>query len=144
MKNPDSWQYSDEGWLDHQISLEILYDGYRKIIDQSFSESNDLGDMLRFLPGVVVQQPLSMQGMVDLYRIKPSFWERLIKSNMGLLIPIQHGLFIRYTLDDYLSDLLRTPGRSQLYHCDSKLQYISICRQFLSLLDQSNVFDLRS
>ena len=47
----------------------ILFDGYRKMFDQSFSKSNDLGVMLKFLPGVVVQIYMSVQGMADLYRI---------------------------------------------------------------------------
>jgi hypothetical protein len=59
-----------------------MFDGYRKMIDQSFSTSKDLADMLRFLPGVVVQKPLGMQGMADLYRIKPDFLEGFIKSTI--------------------------------------------------------------
>jgi hypothetical protein len=146
------------------------------MIDQSFSKSKDLGDMLRFLPGVVVQKLLSMQGMVDLYRIKQESLERLIKSAIEPLRPSSepltksatgplkpssksltksaieplrpssktHDLYPRYILDGYLSGLLQDPDRSQLYHCDPELQHISICRQFLSLLDRSNFFDLQS
>ena len=76
------------------------------MIDQSFYKSKDLGDMLRFLPGVVVQKNLSMQGMADLYRVKPDFLERLIKS-IELLTPSPHDLYPCYQLDDYLSGFLQ-------------------------------------
>ena len=100
--------------------------------------------MLRFLPGVVVQKHLSMQGMADLYRMKPDFLERLIKSTIEPLRPLYHHPYPRYILDDYLSGLLQDRDRSQLYYCDPELQHTSICRQFSSLLDRSNVFDLHS
>ena len=111
------------------------------MIDQSFSKSKDLGDMLRFLPGVVVQRNLSMQGMTELYRVKLEFLERLIKS-IELLTPalFSHG----YRLDNYLYGFLQDRDRSQLYHCDLEFQHISICRQILSLSYQSNVFDLQT
>ena len=121
--------------------FKILFDGYRKMIDQSLLKSKELGDLLRFLPGVVVQMVLSLQGMADLYRIKPDFLERLRKSTIE---PIRPYIFPRYALDDHLSGLLQDRERSQLYYCDPMLQHISICRQFLSLLDRSNVFDLLS
>ena len=125
------------------------FDQYRKMFDQSLSNSKDLGDMLRFLPGIVVQKNLSMQGMADLYRIKPVFLERLIKPIELLLRPSGHGLYYpryypRYILDDYLSGFLQDRDRSQHYYCDPKPQHTSICRQILSLLDQSNVFDSQS
>ena len=131
-----------------EVSLEgkfnILFDGYRKMLDQSFCKSNDLADMLRFLPGVVVQRSLSLQGMADLYRIKPEFLERLIKSNIKpLKLALDHPSD-PYVLDDYLSGLLQDRDRSQRYYCDPELQHTSICRQILSLLNQSNVFDLQS
>ena len=110
------------------------------MIDQTFSKSKDLGDMFRFLPGVVVQKNLSMQGMVGLYRIKADFLERLIKS----IEPLTPDLFHSYTLDDYLSSFLQDRDRSQLYYRDPELHHISICRQILSLLDHSNVFDDQS
>ena len=113
------------------------------MIDQSFYKSKDLGDMLRFLPGVVVQKGLSMQGMADLYKIEPEFLEHLIKS----IEPLRRSprdLYPRYVLDDYLSDFLQDRDRSQLYYCDLDLQHISICRQILSLSYQSNIFDLQS
>ena len=120
-----------------------MFDGYRKIFDQSLSKSKDLGNILRFLPGVVVQKALSMQGMADLYGIEPDFLERLIKS-IELLRPSlsdsESYSYSRYMLDDYLSGFLQDQGRSQLYYCDPELQHISICRQILSLLDRSNVF----
>ena len=137
-----SWVYRDQP-LDDLISLrdkfKILFDGYRKMIDQSFSKSKDLGDMLRFLPGVAVQKALSMQGMADLYRIKPDFLKFL--KSIELLRPY---IYLGYILDDYLSSFLKDRDRSQHYYCDPELQHISICRQILSLSHQSNVFDLQS
>ena len=124
--------------------FKILLDGYRKMIDQPFSKSKELGDVLRFLPGVVVQMDLSLQGMADLYRIKPDFLERLIKSTIEPLKPVYNVPLPIYALDDYLSGLLQNRERSQLYYCDPILQHISICRQFLSLLDRLDVFELQS
>ena len=121
-----------------------MLDPYRKTFDQSLSNSEDLGNMLRLLPGVVVQKNLSLQGMAVLYRIKPDFLERFIKP-IELLRP-EDGFKLyprRYMLDDYLSGFLQDRDRSQLYYCDPELQHISICRRILSLLDQSNVFDLQ-
>ena len=86
----------------------ILSDGYRKMFDQSsFSKSKDLGDMLRFLSGVVVQNHMSVQGMADLYNIKPDVLERFIKStieplrtsNSEALHPTGCSEDPRYTLD---------------------------------------------
>jgi hypothetical protein len=133
----------------HRIraKFEIMFDGYQKIFDQSFSKSKDfgdLGDLLRFLPGVVVQKRMSMQGMVDLYRIKPDLLERLIKSTIEPLTPTHASRYFLYKLDGYLSGFLQDRDRSQLYYCDPMLQHISICRHFLSLLDGSNAFDLQS
>ena len=110
------------------------------MIDQTFSKSKDLGDMFRFLPGVVVQKNLSVQGMADLYKVKPDFLKRL--KSIELLRP--RGLLPGYVLDDYLSALLQDRDRSHLYYCDPELQHISICRQILSLSYQSNVFGLQS
>ena len=126
--------------------FKILYDGYRKTFDQSLSNSKDLGDMLRLLPGVVVQKALSMQGMADLYRIKPDFLERLIDSIGLLSLPVsfRYSNFTAYKLDDNLSWFLQDRDRSQLNYCDPELQHISICRQILSLSYQSNVLDLQS
>ena len=122
-----------------------MFDQYRKTFDQSLSNSEELGNMLRLLPGVVVQKDLSMQGMADLYKIKPDFLERFIKP-IELLRPSARAddLYPRYTLDDYLSGFLHDRDRSQLQYCDPELQHISICRQILSSLDQSNVYGLRS
>ena len=110
------------------------------MFDQSFSKSKDLGDILKLLPGVVVQNPISMQGMADLYRIKPELLARLFKSDIE---PLKLSCYIpsQYELDDYLSGFLQDRDRSQLYYCDPMLQHISICRQFLSLLDGSSTFD---
>ena len=100
--------------------------------------------MLRFLPGVVVQEHMSIEGMADLYRIRPDLLERLIKN---FFKPVE--LFpSHYILDDHLFAFLRDRDRSQLYYCDptGMLQHISICRHFLSLLDGlgSNALDLQS
>ena len=125
--------------LDEEFSdrFGILFDGYRKMIDQSFSKSKDLGDILRFLPGVVVQKHLTMEGMAVLYRIKADLLERLIKLAFKA-----NGFSNNFTLNGYLSDLLKDRDRSQLYYCDLELQHISICRQLLSLLDRSKDFSL--
>jgi hypothetical protein len=118
--------------------LKILFDGYRKMFDQSLFKSKDLGDMLRSLPGVVVQKKMSMQGMADLYRIKPDLFEHL-RSTIDPLKKSYSG----YILKDYFSVFLQDQDRSQLYYCDPMLQHISICRQFLSLLDGSDASDLK-
>ena len=109
------------------------------MFSHSFSNSKDLDDMLRFLPGVVVQKHLSLQGMADLYRIKPDLLERLIKS----IEPLKRSSCSRFKfiLNDYL---LRDRDHSRFYYCDPMLQRISICRHFLSLLDGSNALDLQS
>ena len=142
-KHPNSWNYSTES--DRiRAKFKILLDEYRKMLDQLFSKSKDLGDMLRFLPGVVVQKHMSMQGMAKLYRIKPDLLERLINSAIEALIP-SPAFYPRYILDDYLSGFLQDQDRSQLYYCDPILQHISICRHFL-LADRPNAldFDLQS
>jgi hypothetical protein len=144
--NPNSWQYGSQSF-DDLIGLidkfKILFDGYRKMFDQSFSKSKELGDLLRFLPGVVVQKHMNMQEMGDLYRIKPDLLERLINSSIE---PLKASPSSRYILDDYLSCFLQDGDRSQHYYCDPMLQHISICCYFLSLLDASgsNAFDLHS
>ena len=117
-----------------------LFDEYRKMFDQLLSKSKDLADMLRLLPGVVVQKHMSMEGMAHLYRIKPELLERLIKFTMEPLKPSPP----HYILDGYMSGFLRDQDRSQLYYCDPMLQHISICRHVLTLLDGSNAFDLQS
>ena len=137
--------------------FKIMFDGYRKMFDHSLSKkkmfdhslskSQDLGDMLRFLPGVVVQKRVSMQGMVDLYRIKPDLLEPLIKSIFiePLLVRSSHTPYLLcFILDGYLSGFLQDRDRSQHYFCDPMLQHISICRHILSLLDKSNAFGLQS
>jgi hypothetical protein len=110
------------------------------MFDQLFSNSKDLDDMLRFLPGVVVQNRMGIQGMAYLYKIKSDLLKRLINFTIEPLKPSPP----QYKLDDYLSDFLQDRDRSQLYYCDPMLQHISICRQILSLLDGSNAFDLQS
>ena len=82
LTNPNSWHDYANLKSDHdriRVKIKILLDGYRTMLDQSLSKSKDLGDMLRFLPGVVVQNPISMKGMADLYRIKPDLLDCLIK-----------------------------------------------------------------
>ena len=132
--------------LDVRIRAKFkkLLDGYRKMFDQSLSKSNDLGDILRSLPGVVaMQNNMSMQGMADLFRIKPDLLERLIRSNIEPLKPAHVSPTFRYRLDGYLSGFLQDRDRSQHYYCDPILQHISICRHILLLLDGSNAFDLQ-
>ena len=153
--NDDDYWREDPWEADIRIlrdKFKILFDGYRKMFDQyrktfdqSLSNSKDLDDMLRFLPGVVVQKDLSIRGMAVLYRTTPEFLERFIKP-IELLRPSvwDDVLYLRYSLDDYLSGFLQDRDRSQHYYCDLKLQHISICHQILSLLDRSNDFDLQS
>ena len=141
--DPHSRKYLDHSDIDkteYISKFKRMFDGYRKMFDQSISKSKDLSEVLRLLPGVAVQKQISMQGMADLYRIKPDFVERLIKSSIltEQLIPS------RYIFDVYLSSFLRDRERSQLYYCDPMFQHISICRHFLSLMDGSNAFDLHS
>jgi hypothetical protein len=125
------WQTSDGD------KFKILFDGYRKMFDQSLSKSRDLGDILKFLSGIVVQKdPISMEGMADLYGIKPDLLGRLIKSPIEPLKLSYPG----YILDDYLSGFLQDRDRSQLYYCDPTLQHISICRHILSFLDPSKAY----
>jgi hypothetical protein len=114
------------------------------MFDQSISKSKDLGDILKFLPGVVVQEHMSMQGMANLYRIKPDLLERLIKSTIMIEQLELKRLPSHYILDNYLSGFLRDRDRSQLYYRDPMLQHISICHHFLSFLDGSNASDLQS
>ena len=130
-----------------EVKLKKLFDGYRKKFDQSFStcKSKDLGDMIKLLPGVVVQKEMSMQGMAVLYKIKSDLLGRLIKSTtIGPPRLPRVSLIPRYRLDGYLSGFLQDRDRSQLYYCDPMLQHIFICRQFLLLLDRSNALDLQS
>ena len=146
--NSYEWDYYSKfiSELDDRVraKYKTLFDQYRKMFDQSISKSKDLGDMLRFLPGVVVQKSMSMQGMADLYRIKPDLLERLIKSTI-MIEPLRLSPSSHYILDDYLSGFLQDRDRSQHYYCDPILQHISICRYFLSLvLNGSNGFDLQS
>ena len=119
-----------------RVKFKILLFGYRRMFDESLSKSKDLGDMLRFLPGVVVQRRMSIQGMALLYRIKPDLLKRLIKSTIDPLKPSPSD----YILDDYLSRFLQDRDRSHLYYCNPTLQHIFICRHFLSLLDRFNAF----
>ena len=125
----------------HQAKFNIL-DEYRKMVDQShsYSTSKDLGDMLMFLPGVVVQKHMSIQGMADLYRIKPELLERLIK----FFFEPPETSPSHYILDNYLSGFLQDRDRSKQYYCDPISQHISVCRHFLSFLDGSNALYYQS
>ena len=129
----------DDVSLDEEFSdrYKMMFDGYRKMIDQSLSKSKDLGDILRFLPGVVVHRGLTLEAMVVLYKIKADFLERLTEPAFEKI-----GSFY-IMLNGYLSELLQDRDRSQLYYCDPELQHISICRQLLSLLDRSHDFGLQ-
>ena len=139
--------YSSQWDLDEtefRAQFKIMLDGYRKMFDQSLSKSKDLGDMLRLLPGVVVQKEfLSMQGMTELYGIKPDLLECLNKSIIEPL-RLRPSYNSRFKLDDYLSGFLQDRDRSQLYYCDPILQHISICRHILSLLVGTKALDLES
>ena len=137
------YSYPDVDKIEFRAKFKKLFDEYRRIFDQSFSKSKDLGDVLRFLPGVVVQKSMSMQGMADLYRIKPDLLERLNKSIIEPLKPSSKS-HPRYIMDDYLSGFLQDRDRSQLYYCDPILQHIYICRHVLSLLGGSSASDLQS
>ena len=106
--NPNSLRYPAYFALSVQIrpKFKTLFDRYRKMFDQSISKSKDLGDMLRSLPGVVVQKHASVQGMADLYRIKLEFLERLVKSTIE---PLKPSTYSCYVLDGYLSGFLAGP-----------------------------------
>ena len=139
MPSPSSAQSDDR----IRVRFKILLDKYRRMFDQLLlSKPKDLGAMLRFLPGIVVQEHMSIQGMAVLYRIEPDLLKRLIKFTIDPLKPSPS----HYIMDDYLSGFLQDRDRSQLYYCDPMLQHISICRHFLSLLDESEAynFDLLS
>ena len=127
-----------------RVKFKILVDGYRKMFDQSLSKSKDLDDTLRFLPDIVVLGDISIQGMVDLYKIKPDLLKRLIESTVELLRPSPLPTSFHYKLDGYLSEFLQNKDRARLYYRDPILQHISICRRFLSFLDGSNAFELNS
>ena len=96
--------YSTQSDVDDLIraKFKILLNGYQKIFDRTFSKSKYLGDMLRFLPGVVVQKRMSIRGMAHLYRIEPDLLERLTKSTIEPLRPsyIIHPRYI-YKLDNW-------------------------------------------
>ena len=135
LTNPESFHW-DKSDLDDRIMIKfkILVDGCRKMFDQSLSKSKDLGGMLRFLPGVVVQNPISKEAMADLYKIKPDLLDRLVKY---FIEPLKSSSSSDYKLDDHLSGFLQDRERCQFYYCDPILQHISICLHFMSLLDLS-------
>ena len=136
LTNPNSWydylNLRSDLYDRIRVKFIILVDRCRKMLDESLSKSKDLGDILKLLPGVVMQNEIGMQAMADLYRIEPDLLDRLVKSPIE---PLKIARFDTYTLDEYLSDFLQDRDRSQLYYCDPILQHISICRHFLSLLN---------
>ena len=105
------------------------------MFNQPLFNSKDLGDMLKLLPGVVVQKELSAEKMAVLYRIEPVLLRRFINSTLRRFESSYTNGITRYKLDDYLSGFLQDSDRSQLYYCDPMLQHISICRHILSLKD---------
>ena len=138
-RDPEPWlSYANLKWgANGEIGVKFkkLLDGYRKMFDQSLSKSKDLGNILKLLPGVVVQSAIGMRGMADLYRIEPDLLDRVIKSPIELL---KNGRVVNKSvllLDEYLSGFLQDRGRSQLHYRDPILQHISICRHFMSLLN---------
>ena len=142
MRSSNSW-HDDDGI---GVKFNVLFDAYRKLFDRLLSKSKDLGDIVRFLPGIVVQMDyISKRGMAELYRIKPDLLKRLIKSPIEPLrldfSDSEFGHGSGYVLDDYLSGFLQEQDRSQLYYCDPILQHTSICRHFLFLLDARNASD---
>ena len=147
LADPNGWKNFPH-WkteLEHdQASLicNTLFDECRKMLDQSFSKSRDIGDLLMFLPGIVVQKSLTMRGMAVLYGMEMDSLERLVKSTIEPLKKVSSHP--HYVFDDYLFTFLQDRERSQLYYCDPILQHISICRHFLSFLDGSNACDLQS
>ena len=130
--------YSSQSYFDKTESrakFKILLDEYRIMFNQPLFNSKDLGDMLKLLPGVVVQKELSAEKMAVLYRIEPVLLRRFINSTLRRFESSYTNGITRYKLDDYLSGFLQDSDRSQLYYCDPMLQHISICRHILSLKD---------
>ena len=88
------------------------------MLDQSlifaFFKPRGIRDLLSFLPGIVVQQSLTMQGMADLYGVDMGALVPLIVSYNDLL-PCRGS---RYRLRDYVSGFLQDRSRSQLCYCD--------------------------
>ena len=128
------------------VKMKILLDVCQKMFDQPLSKSKDLGDMIKFLPGVIVQNRITMQGMAELYRVKPDLLDRLIKSPITpLKLEMEYSessksSFEYYILDKYLSGFLQDRERSQLYYCNPIFQHISICRHLLSLLKHDGTY----
>ena len=103
-------------------------DAYRNVLDHSLSKSKNLSDMLRLLPDVVVQKQLSMQGIVELYRIKSDLLESLIKFTNEPLRPLRPFPSSSYILDDYLSGFLQ--DRSHICYCWMEPIPLSFSRTF--------------
>ena len=114
------------------------------MFDHSLSKSKELSDLLMFLPGIVVQQPLTVRAMADLYGVEMDVLERLVESTIQPIVRQSHVSFSRYTLAPYLSCFLQDRDRSQRSYCDPILHHVYICRHFVFLLDGSNASDLQS
>ena len=125
-------------------NLRYCFMGIERCLISHFLNPKIWGDILRYLPGVVVQKYMSKQGMADLYRINLDLLERHIISTIDPLRPLRAFPNFNYRLNTYLSGSLQDRDRSQLYYCDPMLQHISICRHFLSFLDGSNALVLQS
>jgi hypothetical protein len=56
-------------------NFKALIDGYQKMLDHSlifaFSKPRGICDLFSSVPGMVVQNGLTMQGMADLYGVNP-------------------------------------------------------------------------
>ncbi|KAF8816495.1 hypothetical protein BYT27DRAFT_7182051 [Phlegmacium glaucopus] len=129
------------GWILEEIGSVVtddallrVYRAHEKMFDRSFTESVDISDLLRLLPGIVVQKGLSMQGVADLYKVKMDLLDRLSKSALEPFVLPEPAF---YVLWNYLSSFFMDPYRSHLYHSDPILHHVLICRQLLSLLDGS-------
>ena len=142
------YRYPDQTDSAHSIAnFKALFDGYQKMLDQSlifvFSKPGGIRDLLRFLPGIVVQKGLTMQGMADLYGVDMDVLKPLITSNNDLLSSSNNRLGSDHRLTDYVGGFLQDQSRSQLCYCDPISHHIFICRHFLSLLG-SNPSHLKS
>jgi hypothetical protein len=77
------------GQTDSAHYITALIDGCQRMLDQSlilaFSKPRGIRDLLRFLPGILVQEGLTMQGMADLYGVNIDVLEPLIASNVAFL-----------------------------------------------------------
>ena len=80
-------------------------------------QTKDMGDLL-WLPGIVVQEGLSMQGMAVLYGVEIDLLKHLVESTTKPLIQSDLIILDRYKLHPYLSNLLHDQDRPQFYYYD--------------------------